>query len=392
MNVLEIFNRYVEYGGEEKVAVFISKQIEELGHVVQHVDVSSGEWLGEEAPSRFTQMRRMFCNEEFGGRLEEATKGRQVDSLLLHNIYPVASPVVYRFALERQLPVVQYIHNFRPFSVSGSLWAGGKIADDGLRGNHLKEVLGGAWQDSVVKSAVMAGVLLNLRRKKWLDAVTRWVAISDFMRTKFIEAGIPADRIVTLRHSWDARENENDVEEQDYYLFLSRLVPEKGVRSLLEAWALLETELGSGCPKLLVGGTGSEQQLVKIATEKSDKVEYLGFVTGAEKSELIAGCRAMLAPSVWWEPLGLVTYEAYDYGRPIIAARSGGLTETIIDGVTGFLHEVDNAVSLQSCVMQMEEQKTSGRAAMGRSGRQWLLQEASPDRWKSCFQSILSSF
>ncbi len=48
----------------------------------------------------------------------------------------------------------------------------------------------------------------------------------------------------------------------------------------------------------------------------------------------------MLAPSVWWEPLGLVTYEAYDYGKPMLAARSGGLSETVVAGLTGFLHEL----------------------------------------------------
>ncbi|MGJ8723030.1 MAG: glycosyltransferase family 4 protein [Roseibacillus sp.] len=209
------------------------------------------------------------------------------------------------------------------------------------------------------------------------------------MREKFIEAGIPGEKIVTLRHSWDPRLMENQEGEGDYYLFLSRLVPEKGTQSLLNAWNLLEDEMGGACPKLLIGGTGSDENLVRKASENSDKIEFLGFVSGDEKSKLIEKCRAMLAPSVWWEPLGLVTYEAYDNGRPMIAARSGGLSETIEDGVTGFLHEVGSADSLMRCVLQMEERGASARREMGIAGREWLLREASPEKWKSEFQKIL---
>lgn len=391
MEVLEIFNRYAEYGGEEKVAALISHEMGVLGHNIQRVEVSSEEWMRAGSPSRLTQLRRMFCNEEFAERLARQVDAAPVDALLLHNIYPVASPVVYRFAQERDLPLIQYIHNFRPFSVSGSMWANGKIVDDGLRGHHLKEVLAGSWQNSVVKSAVMAGVLWNLQRQGWLEAVTRWVAISDFMRDKFIEAGIPAEKVVTLRHSWDARKEENEADERDYYLYLSRLVPEKGARSLLAAWALLEKELGVDCPRLLIGGAGPDAELVKRAAEQSEKVEYLGFVSGEEKSALVEGCRAMLAPSVWWEPLGLVTYEAYDNGRPMIAARSGGLSETVAEGVTGFLHEPDDAVSLFQCLLQMEDLRAEGRREMGMRGRSWLLQKACPERWRSDFEGVLSS-
>ncbi|MEZ0389399.1 MAG: glycosyltransferase, partial [Verrucomicrobium sp.] len=106
--------------------------------------------------------------------------------------------------------------------------------------------------------------------------------------------------------------------------------------------------------------------------------------------EAIRNCRAMLAPSVWWEPLGLVTYEAYDYGKPMLAARSGGLSETVIPGLTGFLHEPGDAPALAGDVMIIESMSAQERQDMGAAGRSWLLSECSPPRWKMEFDNILT--
>jgi glycosyltransferase involved in cell wall biosynthesis len=120
-------------------------------------------------------------------------------------------------------------------------------------------------------------------------------------------------------------------------------------------------------------------------------VEYRGFVDQEEKIELLQSCRAMLAPSVWWEPLGLVTYEAYDFGKPMLAAASGGLTETVRDGVTGFLYESANPKALAEVVKRLEDLPSEEVQAMGRKGRSWLLEEFSPAAWKIRFKGIVDS-
>ncbi|NIP95587.1 MAG: glycosyltransferase family 4 protein, partial [Akkermansiaceae bacterium] len=96
-------------------------------------------------------------------------------------------------------------------------------------------------------------------------------------------------------------------------------------------------------------------------------------------------------PSVWWEPLGLVTYESYDAAKPMLAAASGGLTETVKDGETGLLHQPGDAASLADSVRKMEGRDEEQRREMGRRGRNWLLSEASPARWKRRFSEILEN-
>lgn len=386
--LLQLFNRYRERGGEEQSAERIFRHAGR-DFEMDRIWWDSRDWDGPDAPSKLGQLRRFFYNPDTVREITRRHAEEPLDALLCHNIYPIGSPSIYHAAQQLGVPVIQYLHNFRPFSVGGPLWAGDHVATESLQLRHREEILAGSWQGSVFKSALFSLVLKRLHRSGWLDAVTCWIAISDFIRDRFIEAGIPAERIHTLRHCWEPRNTRADLPDRGYYLYLARLIPEKGVAVALEAWRLLEEKLGPACPTLVVGGTGSEEDRVRAAAEGSARIEFRGFVEGAEKRELIEHCRAMLAPSVWWEALGLVTYEAYDCYKPMLASDSGGLQETITDGVTGFHHRRGDAAALARTVEQLEALGPDGRRAMGEAGHRWLLEDADPARWLDRFSTIV---
>jgi glycosyltransferase involved in cell wall biosynthesis len=247
-----------------------------------------------------------------------------------------------------------------------------------------------AWEGSYAKTGLLAYYLRRFQKQGRLDSVTRWIAVSDFMRSKFIDAGIPAKRIFTLRHCWQPVAPIRPVLEGDYYLFLGRLVNEKGLQTLLEAWTLLEDELGPRCPRLIIGGTGPEEARVRGIALASRRITCAGFVASDEKAELLAHCRGVIVPSIWWEPLGLIVYEAYDHQRPVLAAMAGGLIETVQHGKTGYLHEPGAAECLANDVERMEAIGRDGRAAMGIAARQWLELSASPAVWRKELHRLLS--
>jgi glycosyltransferase involved in cell wall biosynthesis len=389
--ILQVFNQYAEQGGEEVWVDQLTSLSDERIRF-HELRFQSRAWKIRGAPSRLAQAWRMWDNPESRRRLRREVSALHPDALLFHNLIPVASFGLYQEARRLGVPVIQYIHNFRPFSPSGTLWHGGRVRDEALHGNSWPEVIGRSWERSFTKTALLAIQLHRLRSSGWLDTVDHWIAVSDFMRGKFIEAGIPENKISTLRHCWTPRTEDTPIPtDQGYYLFLGRLVPEKGVGLLLETWKRLERLLGTDCPKLVIAGTGPEESKVIATAKASKRLEFAGFVSGEAKARLLNGCRAVLAPSAWWEPLGLIVYEAYDHAKPVIAARSGGLVETVREGEGGFLHEPGDASSLTEAITRLEKMKPEERSAMGRAGRKWLLEQASPETWKAGFERIVEN-
>ena len=175
-----------------------------------------------------------------------------------------------------------------------------------------------------------------------------------------------------------------------HYLFLGRLIEAKGILVLLDAWEILERESGHATPRLLIGGDGPLRSLVTSRVERMRSVHFAGQLSGEEKNRALEGCRAMIVPSLWWEALGLVVYEAYEYGRPVLAASSGGLTEVVVDGETGLLHEPGNAKQIAQQVMEMEAD-AANRRALGRQGRVWLEKNADENQWREKFSKIAAS-
>lgn len=392
MRILQVFNRYLDRGGEQEWVERLPDLVDGR-HTIETLLFDSRDWLGENAPSKLKQAFLLGNNPSARVLLAEKVRDFKPDILLYHNLIPVASFGLYEAATELGVPVVQYLHNFRPYSISGCLWVNGKINDGALHGNPWPEILGGAWNKSVVKTAILAWHLARLRRSGALESVKLWIAVSEFMRDVMIKAGIPADKVVTLRHCWPDSFLSASHTEGGHYLFLGHLSDEKGVPDLLEAWQMLEMRMGEKCPELVIAGSGRLEGVVRNAAAKTHRIRYAGHVQGQQKQQLLAECRALIAPSAWWEPLGLIIYEAYEYSKPVIASLSGGLAETVQPGVTGLSHEPSNPSALCDAIEKMEAIGSESRVRMGEAGYAWLKTSCSTSQWNAALESkVIAKF
>jgi glycosyltransferase involved in cell wall biosynthesis len=384
VKILNVFNHYLERGGEARAVALIGESLSEIAEVGA-CEFSSADWIGPGAPPKWQQALRMIRNPESARKLRGCQRTTAADVWLVHNVFPVGSGAVFSEARRLQVPVIQYLHNFRPFSVSGYLWAGGRIAPEGLKKNYWREISAGAWQDSRTKTAWFAFVLRLGHALGWWREVKAWIAISEFMRARFIEAGIPAEKIFALRHFWKMRD---EVLQGDgrHYLFLGRLSEEKGIRTLLAAWESLEKRSRSA-PRLLIAGDGPLRSFVVSEAQRLSSVTYAGELNGSTKEEALREARAVIVPSLWWEGLGLVAYEAYDHARPVLAARSGGLTEIVVDHGTGRLHDPGAVEQLVAHVEELESGPAM-RAEMGAAGRHWLIAHTDEAAWQRRFLEI----
>lgn len=129
-----------------------------------------------------------------------------------------------------------------------------------------------------------------------------------------------------------------------YFLFLGRMVAEKGPQRAIEV------ARKAGVPLLLAAkmrepGERFYYQNV-VEPMLTDTIRYVGEVGGQEKLDLLAGAIGLLNPIRWHEPFGLVMIEALAAGTPVLAFREGAAPEIVEHGVTGYLcDDIDDMVA-----------------------------------------------
>lgn len=128
-----------------------------------------------------------------------------------------------------------------------------------------------------------------------------------------------------------------------YIAYLGRIIEPKGVHLAIEAVRRYNQVTG-GQLKLKIAGkhyAGHKKDTYwqeKIQPELGGVIEYVGFINNvADKQRFLADARALIIPSVFEEPFGMVMIEALACGTPIIGLNSGAIPEVIKDGVTGWL-------------------------------------------------------
>ena len=158
------------------------------------------------------------------------------------------------------------------------------------------------------------------------DGIRLYIAISDFVRQKHVEGGLSMEQIVVKPHfAWAVEPRQGPGE---YFMYLGRLSPEKGVATLLEAWKHVKA-------KLLVIGDGSEASRLRAAAPPN--VEFRRTVDPDAVPVLMSRARAVLSPSISHEGAGKVVLEAYAAGVPVLVSRAGGLPEVVDDELTGLV-------------------------------------------------------
>jgi glycosyltransferase involved in cell wall biosynthesis len=331
--VLQIFNRYLEYGGEQGSVGRIGDTLQQIADV-EYFLTSSDQLLGRRLPEEMVKAAAFaFHNPEVVRRLERYQKIGRFDVWQIHNVFPAMSPSVYALAFKLGIPVVQYLHNYRMSCVNGFFLNHGKTCTSCIHGNFTKAALTGCWHDSRLISGWMGAVMMRVRAMGVLGKVAAWVALGNNQRKLHVQMGIPAERIHINPHFFIPRQDLFIQDPGHDVLFVGRFSKEKGVEQLLDAWK--RTDRGEA--KLLLAGEGPERGALenKVAVEKIGGVEFLGFVSKEDQSAIWKRAAFLVVPSIWQDPLPTVVFEAWERGRPVVVSDAGGLADSVEDGMDG---------------------------------------------------------
>jgi len=211
---------------------------------------------------------------------------------------------------------------------------------------------------------------------QWSERVDAFVTPSEFTRSKFIEAGLPSEKVFVKPNFVGPDPGARDDRETGhFFLFVGRLSIEKGVDCLLEAFARFNRI------KLLVVGDGPcRSDLERVIAERElGNVSLLGNLSPNEIPALMMEARGLIMPSIAYETFGRVGAEAFSCGLPVLAARRGALEELVDEHRTGLLFEPGNAEALSQAVAWAWDHPDEMRQ-MGRTARLEFNQKYTADK------------
>ena len=190
-------------------------------------------------------------------------------------------------------------------------------------------------------------LLRSQNLKTLLRAVDRFIAPSEFLRARYIDWGLPADKIVVLHNARPKVLPAPTLIDRGRttFGFFGNLNPYKGVPVLLEAAKHLRSQ-GVDFELRLNGGALYQDEaftatVERLAGELQGTLVRLGPYSRERLPALMAAVHWVVVPSIWWENAPLVIQEAFQHHRPVIASGIGGMAEMVKDGVNG-LHVQPN--------------------------------------------------
>lgn len=384
LRILQIFSRYIHFGGEESSVFRIGDALQQ-NHDVEYFIGSSKEFLGTDIPSKIRAPFHAYYNLPIAQRLRKYQEIGDFDLWQIHNVLPALSPSVYQTAFDLKVPVVHYLHNYRMGCTNGFFLNHGQPCERCLSGNFWPAFQTACWRNSRLISGFMGLILRHVRSIGTFHKVAAWISISDFQKKKHVEMGIPANHIHNIYHFYESSAPLPPSTPSGDTLFLGRLSQEKGVDLLLRAWAKVKNRNR----RLVIAGTGPEESfLKKLASDLNlANVVFTGFLDKEQQVSLWSNSSALVVPSIWDEPFGMVVLEAWAKERPVVAYAKGALPELIHHGVNGLLADPFSVEALAKNIQELIDKPDLG-PRLGKAGNLRLKNEFNRTLWLSRIESV----
>ena len=289
------------------------------------------------------------------------------DVVHVHNLFPMLSPAVLR--LNRDCPLVMTLHNYRLQCLPATFYRDGRVCEDCHgRATPWPGIIHACYRDSTAGSATLAASLSLHRALRSFERIDRFLAVSNFIKQKHVEAGISTNRIrVKPNFAWPSRRRNGP---GSYFLFMGRVAPEKGLSTVVAAT--------QSHPRLELVVAGDGPDLPRLRSVAGSNVRFLGPVERDKVTDLLVGARAIVVPSRWYEGAPRAVAEAFAAGVPVLASDIGALPEFIDDGRTGILVDMDNGREWTAAMETLLDDAESQR--MGEAAYACWRERFSPER------------
>jgi glycosyltransferase involved in cell wall biosynthesis len=365
--------------GLERVMFDEIAWLEEAGHEVAHFSATHPEndpspWSGYFAPyleigihselgarRKALAAARMFWNADAAKRFAALLRDFRPDLVHVHGIHRQLSPSILAEARRARVPVVQSLHDYHPICPADDLLFAGSSACEPPRCgrvNVLPCALYHCVQNSRPKSALSA---VEFLWRRWVLnyelLVDAFISPSHYLQRTVRAGGYVRRPIHVLPNAIPTPPSAGPVGHG--FAYAGRLSREKGLPCLLRAVEL------AGVP-LVVAGDGPLR--AGLAASAPAGVEFLGRLDGPGVDAVLTAARAAVVPSEWAENAPMAVLEPMALGRPVVAARMGGIPEQVRDGHEGILVPPGDPELLAAALRKLHDDEALA-ASMGEAAR-----------------------
>ena len=235
--------------------------------------------------------------------------------------------------------------------------------------------------------------LYNRARRFVMRRADGFFPVSHYTSRLLQERGVPPERITVIHNGTDPASfrpmdaqdlrDELGLDHQKVVLTISRLVPRKGIDTVLRALPRVAHHIPD--VRYLIGGNGPDRDRLEALSDElrlTDRVCFLGNLATEDLRRYYNACDVFVMPSredrPYVEGFGIAFLEANACGKPVVGARTGGIPEAVRDGETGLLVEPDDEADLADALLQLLCNPDLA-AQLGANGQSRILREASWD-------------
>ncbi len=344
MRILQIHNRYLHYGGEDKVVDIESELLIERGVEVRQLIFDNSSF----------QPLHLFYNKKAYARVYDELAAFKPDVVHVHNIFYTASPSVLNAAQDAGVPVIMTLHNFR------LLCTAALFLRDGTTCTKCKDILipvygikHKCFQGSLLKSTALSAFIgWQKIVGTWQRKVDRFIVLTPFIKELLSDSSLklPPEKIVVKPNSTDdMAQRFQSSTMRDGYVYIGRLSEEKGADIMIEACNRLGLKLS------VIGDGPLEARLREIA---GVSIQFYGRQNKVFIQNILLQSKAMLFPSICYEGLPNTILEAFSAGTPVIASDMDNINSIVTPGINGVLFEPGDPSAMIEALKEFETRDT----------------------------------
>jgi len=343
MKILYIHNDYARPSGEEHASASLAAMLEEHGHTVKFFRRSSAEiadTLGGKIKAFFAGIANPWMAKAVAKELDEF----KPDMVQVQNLYPLLSPSIFKPIKERHIPVVMRCPNYRLFCPNG-LCYNGKVCEKCFGGHEWNCAIHSCAGSRFKSLGYAVRGFAARATGRILNNVDMFIVQTEFQKKKFMERGIPEDKIGIVPGIMPKIAPADQWEPGKYVTFVGRVSPEKGIDEFLEAARML--------PEISFAVAGAYDGMPGIMEQAPGNVEFWGFLKGDDLRNAYLKSRFIVVPSKWYEGFPNVIVMSMMLKKPTLTAAIGATGSIITDKVDGLQFEPANPADLAAKIKEL---------------------------------------